>query len=81
MWIPRLGSRGARFEVVDGRTRFMVGGEINRYIANPTFDPVARPGHSTPGTGETPTERRYEKHLAISSPFGPSTAIATDGWK
>ena len=41
---PALGSRGARFEVVDGRTRFMVGGEINRYIANPTFDPVARPG-------------------------------------
>jgi predicted TIM-barrel fold metal-dependent hydrolase len=41
---PALGSRGARFEVLDGKTRFVVGGKINRYIANPTFDPVARPG-------------------------------------
>jgi predicted TIM-barrel fold metal-dependent hydrolase len=41
---PALGSRGARFEVIDGKTRFVVGGKINRYIANPTFDPVARPG-------------------------------------
>jgi predicted TIM-barrel fold metal-dependent hydrolase len=41
---PSLGSRGARFEVIDGKTRFVVGGKINRYIANPTFDPVAKPG-------------------------------------
>ncbi|MGA7417430.1 MAG: amidohydrolase family protein [Acidimicrobiales bacterium] len=41
---PSLGSRGAGFEVIDGRMRFVVGGRINRYIANPTFDPVARPG-------------------------------------
>src|ERR1039458_10839076 len=40
---PSLGSRGARFEVIDGKTRFVVGGKINRYIANPTFDPVAKP--------------------------------------
>lgn len=41
---PALGERGARFEVIEGRNRFVVGGKINRYIANPTFDPVARPG-------------------------------------
>jgi predicted TIM-barrel fold metal-dependent hydrolase len=41
---PALGSRGARFEEINGRQRFVVGGTINRYIANPTFDPVARPG-------------------------------------
>src|ERR1039458_6841008 len=41
---PSLGSRGVRFEVIDGKKRFVVGGKINRYIANPTFDPVARPG-------------------------------------
>jgi predicted TIM-barrel fold metal-dependent hydrolase len=41
---PSLGARGARFEVIDGKTRFVVGGKINRYIANPTFDPVAKPG-------------------------------------
>ena len=41
---PSLGDRGARFEVIDGKTRLVVGGKINRYIANPTFDPVAKPG-------------------------------------
>ena len=41
---PSLGARGAGFEVIDGQTRFVVAGKINRYIANPTFDPVARPG-------------------------------------
>src|SRR5690606_1231631 len=27
-----------------GRRRLLVGGRVNSYIANPTFDPVARPG-------------------------------------
>ncbi|HEV8298195.1 MAG TPA: amidohydrolase family protein [Acidimicrobiales bacterium] len=29
---------------VDGRTRLLVGGKVNSFIPNPTFDPVARPG-------------------------------------
>ena len=29
---------------VDGKKRLLVGGRINRFIPNPTFDPVARPG-------------------------------------
>jgi len=28
----------------DGKARLLVGGKVNRYIANPTFDPVSRPG-------------------------------------
>ncbi|MBL7501099.1 amidohydrolase family protein [Frankia sp. CNm7] len=39
-----LGSRGIRWADIDGRRRLVVGGKINNYIANPTFDPVARPG-------------------------------------
>nr|WP_232794222.1 amidohydrolase family protein [Pseudofrankia saprophytica] len=39
-----LGSRGVRWAEIDGRTRLIVGGRVNNYIANPTFDPVARPG-------------------------------------
>src|SRR5690606_10299054 len=27
-----------------GKRRLLVGGRVNRYIANPTFDPVSRPG-------------------------------------
>ncbi|MEJ7585592.1 MAG: hypothetical protein WKF43_16265 [Acidimicrobiales bacterium] len=29
---------------VDGKQRLVVGGRINRFIPNPRFDPVARPG-------------------------------------
>jgi predicted TIM-barrel fold metal-dependent hydrolase len=41
---PALGERGATFRTIDGKQRFVVGGKVNRYIANPTFDPVAKPG-------------------------------------
>jgi len=40
----RLRSRGVRWAEIDGRRRLLVGGVVNTYIANPTFDPVARPG-------------------------------------
>jgi predicted TIM-barrel fold metal-dependent hydrolase len=39
-----LRTRGVRWAEVDGRRRLLVGGTINSYIANPTFDPVAKPG-------------------------------------
>ena len=29
---------------VNGRQRLLVGGKINKFIPNPTFDPVAAPG-------------------------------------
>ena len=37
-------SRGVRWAEIDGRQRMLVGGTLNAYIANPTFDPVAKPG-------------------------------------
>ena len=37
-------SRGVQWSTVDGKPRLLVGGRVNRYVANPTFDPVARPG-------------------------------------
>jgi predicted TIM-barrel fold metal-dependent hydrolase len=40
----RLGSRGVQWVDAGGRPRLLVGGTINRYIPNPTFDPVSRPG-------------------------------------
>jgi predicted TIM-barrel fold metal-dependent hydrolase len=39
-----LGNRGVRWAEIDGRRRLLVGGTVNSYVANPTFDPVARPG-------------------------------------
>jgi len=39
-----LGYRGVRWADIDGKRRLLVGGRVNSYIANPLFDPVARPG-------------------------------------
>jgi predicted TIM-barrel fold metal-dependent hydrolase len=41
---PRMRSRAMQWAVIDGRKRLLVGGRINRFIPNPTFDPVAKPG-------------------------------------
>jgi predicted TIM-barrel fold metal-dependent hydrolase len=41
---PRMRGRCMQWAEVDGRKRLMVGGKINRFIPNPTFDPVAQPG-------------------------------------
>jgi predicted TIM-barrel fold metal-dependent hydrolase len=40
----RLRSRGVRWADIDGRRRLLIGGKVNAYVANPTFDPVAKPG-------------------------------------
>jgi len=41
---PAMRKRCMQWAEVDGKKRLLVGGRINRFIPNPTFDPVARPG-------------------------------------
>ena len=41
---PRLRSRAMQWAVINGKKRLLVAGKINRFIPNPTFDPVAKPG-------------------------------------
>src|SRR5207253_9222700 len=41
---PGVAKRTMQWAEVDGRTRLVVGGRINRFIPNPRFDPVAKPG-------------------------------------
>lgn len=41
---PRMRKRCMQWAVIDGRKRLLVAGRVNRFIPNPTFDPVARPG-------------------------------------
>jgi predicted TIM-barrel fold metal-dependent hydrolase len=40
----RMRRRCMQWAEIDGRKRLVVGGKINRFIPNPTFDPVAKPG-------------------------------------
>ena len=41
---PRMAERAINWATIDGRKRLMVGGKVNRFIPNPTFDPIAQPG-------------------------------------
>ncbi len=40
----RMAKRCMQWAEVDGKRRFLVGGRINKFIPNPTFDPIAHPG-------------------------------------
>ena len=41
---PEYARRGMRWATIDGKQRLLVDGRVNRFIPNPTFDPVAKPG-------------------------------------
>lgn len=41
---PAMAKRAMQWAEVDGRRRLLVGGRVNRFIPNPTWDPIARPG-------------------------------------
>ncbi len=41
---PKMQRRCMQWAELNGRRRLLVGGKVNRFIPNPTFDPVARPG-------------------------------------
>jgi len=41
---PRMKRRAIEWAMVDGRKTLLVAGKVNRFIPNPTFDPVAKPG-------------------------------------
>jgi len=41
---PKLRRRAMQWGEVNGRKCLLVGGKINRFIPNPSFDPVAKPG-------------------------------------
>ena len=41
---PQYRKRAMQWAEVDGRTRLLVGGRVNRFIPNPTWDPISKPG-------------------------------------
>jgi predicted TIM-barrel fold metal-dependent hydrolase len=41
---PKMRRRAMQWAEIGGRKRLLVGGKVNRFIPNPTFDPVAKPG-------------------------------------
>ena len=41
---PKMAKRCMQWADVNGKKRLLVGGKINKFIPNPTFDPIAAPG-------------------------------------
>jgi predicted TIM-barrel fold metal-dependent hydrolase len=41
---PKMQSRCMRWAEINGRKRLLVGGKVNSFIPNPTFDPCSKPG-------------------------------------
>ncbi|MDT5276573.1 MAG: hypothetical protein QOG95_3505, partial [Mycobacterium sp.] len=41
---PQFKKRAIQWAQLDGKQRLIVGGRVNRFIPNPTFDPVGKPG-------------------------------------
>ena len=41
---PVFKSRAIQWAEVNNKKRLLVGGKVNRFIPNPTFDPIAQPG-------------------------------------
>ena len=41
---PAMAKRAMQWAEINGRLRLLVGGKVCRFIPNPTFDPVAKPG-------------------------------------
>ncbi len=41
---PAMAKRAMQWAEIGGRQRLLVGGRVNRFIPNPLFDPVAKPG-------------------------------------
>ncbi|HET6874724.1 MAG TPA: amidohydrolase family protein [Acidimicrobiales bacterium] len=41
---PAFRKRAMQWGVIDGKERLLVGGKVNRFIPNPTWDPISKPG-------------------------------------
>ncbi len=40
----KMAKRCMQWAQINGKTRLLVGGRVNKFIPNPTFDPIAAPG-------------------------------------
>jgi predicted TIM-barrel fold metal-dependent hydrolase len=66
-----LGNRGVRWAEVDGRRRLLVGGTVNSYIANPTFNPVSKPGALYDWYRGNPRQQQIKEAFGRLEPLRP----------
>ena len=68
---PAMAKRCMQWAVVNGKKRLLVGGKINKFIPNPTFDPIA-----APGSLEDYFRGRNEGGMDLKTMFGELEPIA-----
>ena len=68
---PAMAKRCMQWADVNGKKRLLVGGKINKFIPNPTFDPIAAPGAS-----EDYFRGRNDEGIDMKTMFGDLDPIA-----
>ncbi|MGR7001327.1 hypothetical protein ACU686_30135 [Yinghuangia aomiensis] len=73
----RMARRTMQWVEINGRRRLLVGGKLNRYIPNLTFDPVSKPGRST-STSAAATRRAWTRTSELFGELEPIAAAYRD---
>ena len=68
---PAMAKRCMQWAVINGKPRLLVGGKVNKFIPNPTFDPIA-----APGSLEDYFRGRNEGGIDLKTMFGELAPIA-----
>ncbi len=68
---PRLGPRTVQWCEIEGRRYHVVGGQVSRAVANPTFDPIAKPGCMCEYFRGNPNGRNPIEFLRDREPIRP----------
>jgi predicted TIM-barrel fold metal-dependent hydrolase len=68
---PAMAKRCMQWADVGGKKRLLVGGKINKFIPNPTFDPIAKPGSL-----ETYFRGKNEGGMDLKTMFGDLEPIS-----
>ena len=69
---PDMQKRCMQWAEINGKKRLLVGGKINRFIPNPTFDPVAKPGSlDAYFRGKNPEAKDIKTMFGALEPINP----------
>ena len=70
---PAMHKRCMQWAELNGKQRLLVGGKVNRFIPNPTFDPVARPGSLDEYfRGRNPDAKDIKSMFGALEPISPA---------
>jgi predicted TIM-barrel fold metal-dependent hydrolase len=70
---PTMHRRCMQWAELNGKQRLLVGGKVNRFIPNPTFDPVARPGSLDEYfRGRNPEAKDIKSMFGALEPISPA---------